>query len=457
MSSLEEEEELDVQLPLAENVQHEAVAEGHYKDLGRYTGRRIQDTPAQMTNTPPCAQPDHEVIPATVGAEISKRTRDDGGQRRVKRFKPYHMDSPINSKGSIMAVRDSRMPSLKHLEVTETQETAVSSSIVPATLTQTQTQNATNMPKETHQDVSAEIDTGSSAEEAESLSPEVLSARERMSDDEDLEDDEDCVSTPLAEFCGAYPEYCKSHSGTRLSFVKACLCLDYLRRERALRDYLYDEFIRLFSFEYLDYVNGAGPDQEPLSAIEWFNMQSGEPLYTRHIVKNDNLDRVLTFYEEEAVSIRSVYEQQKQDGSTGAGVAPGATELGSASPARLPQKMQQIMEVDVREMKMAEGAATDKSTPKRDRIQKRKQASIKTSCFRGTLCPNSASRIARNGSQDDVASGYSAVLDEIQRACGHTIYAAALDEAVVDGRGRGTEEEGEGACGDAEEGLGQRS
>ncbi len=375
MSSQEgEEEELEVQLPCGETEQQEDANEDHFRYPCRHPSQRIQQTTMQMANTPPCAQPDHDVVPATVNAETTGRAEDNRRQRPVKRFKPISLgnSSPIKPKRDDTATRGSRMPSLKHLEVTETQDTCVSSSILPATLTQTQTQNATNAAQESHRDGPEEVveSSASVAEEAQSSSEELLDAKspDSSGDEEDGENMEDL--TPLAEFSAAYPDYFESYNGTQLNFVKACLCLEYLRGERALRDFLYDDFIRLFSYKYLDYVNGAGPNQEPLSAIEWFNMQSGQPLYNAQVIKNDNLDHVLTFYERKVATIRSLVAQHEQDEIAKATVVPKATEPEPASPTPvpLPDEAQEPMEVDEPETESTESAVTNDEVPAQDNI-----------------------------------------------------------------------------------------
>lgn len=167
-----------------------------------------------------------------------------------------------------------------------------------------------------------------------------------------MDDASDHASTPLYDFGNAYPDYSERYSGTQLNFVKACLCLEYLRGERALRDFLYDDFIRLFSHGYLDYVNGAGPAQQPLSAIEWFNLQTGPPLYTRQVMTNDNIDAALTFYEADVATIRGQVAQQQQEeeveeeGEEEGGVEAIEAAVPEDLPELLPGEVQDSMETD---------------------------------------------------------------------------------------------------------------
>ncbi|EGX89350.1 hypothetical protein CCM_07601 [Cordyceps militaris CM01] len=364
-SSLEEEEEMDVQVPYAENDQDEDMTQDRYQYPYQRPSQRIQNKIAQMTNTPPCAQPDPGIVPATVNAEVAKRPGEVKRQRPVKRFKPIQLDDgPINPRGDGMTIRGSRMQSLKHLQVTETQDTVASSSVVAATLTQTQTQNAANTTKETNSDVFEE-------EEAQPFSRQLLGvvARSQISDDKaSRRNSQNYTSTPLAEFTAAYPDYWELYKGTQLNFVRACMCLEWLRGERALRDYLYDDFIRLFSYKFLDYVNNAGPGQEPLPAIEWYNIQSGEPLYDRHVIKNDSLDRVLAFYKEEVVLIRNLttqqeeeeQEQQGQNETTESVVSSRSTKPELASPTPPPEEVRDLKRVDSRKTEIADSVVVKK-------------------------------------------------------------------------------------------------
>ena len=285
MSSLDEEEDMEVQLPQADGGsagEEEGRAEEDSNQSSHPSTRLTQQADVGITNTPTCAQPDHETIPATTLAKT--RGGRDAKMRPIKRMKPISSgDSQEEPIDSSVATRGGRMQSLKHLQIRETQETVVSSSVVPRTLTQTQTQH------------------------------DSYSTEEQSAEQEDEQGADDDASGPLGDFIARYPDYVESYSGTRLRFVQACLCLEYLRGQLALRDYLYDEFIRLFSHKYLDYVNDAGPGREPLSAIEWFNMQSGRPLYDEQVVSNKNIDQVLGHYKDDVALVRDLVARHEGD------------------------------------------------------------------------------------------------------------------------------------------------
>lgn len=336
MSSLDEEEDMEVQLPRRADDEYEEEQESTNSSAQHIQTQQLRSQADMgVANTPPCAQPRHEVIPGTVAAEPSKLEQDNAKTRQHKRMKPIDLDFHGCSKpqDTISGAGATRMQSLKRLQM-DTQETVVSSSIVPATLTQTQTPSVP-APSRRKAGWTPEI---IEVESSGSTAGEEMAALQVKREDSDNAEDE--RETPLDEFTAAYPGYNASQNGTQTNFLKACLCLEYLRGERALRDYLYDEFIRLFSHKYLDYVNDAGPDQEPLSAIEWFNIQGGQPVYTRQVVHNQNLDQVLDFYGDEVAIIRGQVEQRDSE---------EVEETGEAQGPALPREEEQAeaMEVDL--------------------------------------------------------------------------------------------------------------
>jgi hypothetical protein len=111
---------------------------------------------------------------------------------------------------------------------------------------------------------------------------------------------------PYNTFIYFYPEYTASYSGNHDKFIKACVCLEYLQRERGLKEFLYDDFIRAFSHAFLAYVRNAGPGQEPLPAVEWYNIQPGRPVFTNMVVRKMNLERILNEYPDQVAQARAV-------------------------------------------------------------------------------------------------------------------------------------------------------
>ncbi|UPK99368.1 hypothetical protein LCI18_010303 [Fusarium solani-melongenae] len=109
---------------------------------------------------------------------------------------------------------------------------------------------------------------------------------------------------PYEVFLHHYPlfaedDWGRKEAGTKMSFVIACVYLNWLRRRKKLRDYLYDDFIRAFTEDYKEYVESAKDKQKTLVAIEWFNKLSEKPTYSQYVVNRGNLSFILKSYPEE--------------------------------------------------------------------------------------------------------------------------------------------------------------
>ncbi|KAG5940813.1 hypothetical protein E4U59_002211 [Claviceps monticola] len=105
-------------------------------------------------------------------------------------------------------------------------------------------------------------------------------------------------------FTSTYLSYTTTHAGTLKNFIKALLCLEYLQSERGLHEFLYDDFIRAFSSAYLQYVRNAGPGQEALPAVEWFNLRGGQPEFSRMIITKGSVNAALEEFPEEVALAR---------------------------------------------------------------------------------------------------------------------------------------------------------
>ncbi|KAH7313463.1 hypothetical protein B0I35DRAFT_435245 [Stachybotrys elegans] len=113
--------------------------------------------------------------------------------------------------------------------------------------------------------------------------------------------------SPFDAFVAVYSKYIGEYSGSLRAFLRACICLDYLRKTRGLKEDLYDDFIRAFP-TYVQYVNKAGPGQSPLPAIEWYNEVAGPVIFLEQMVTKRNLDAVLHIYEAEVAELRGFIE-----------------------------------------------------------------------------------------------------------------------------------------------------
>ncbi|KAG6068693.1 hypothetical protein E4U32_008014 [Claviceps aff. humidiphila group G2b] len=105
-------------------------------------------------------------------------------------------------------------------------------------------------------------------------------------------------------FTSTYLSYTTTHAGTLKNFIKALLCLEYLQSERGLHEFLYDDFIRAFSSAYLQYVRNAGPGQEALPAVEWFNLRGGQPEFSRMIITKGGVNAALEEFPDEVALAR---------------------------------------------------------------------------------------------------------------------------------------------------------
>jgi len=103
---------------------------------------------------------------------------------------------------------------------------------------------------------------------------------------------------PFTAFFVAYP-----HIECSLrSFIRALICVKNLQSRRALPEFLYDDFIRVFCGDYLDYVRGRSTgdsDTKTLSAIHWYNENVSSPVCTRCVITRTSLDNILETHADE--------------------------------------------------------------------------------------------------------------------------------------------------------------
>lgn len=140
---------------------------------------------------------------------------------------------------------------------------------------------------------------------------------------------------PFIEFTLNYPGY----TGSIGDFVTACVYLQTLAGRRRLRPFLFDEFIRAWSEGYLPYVrecDESDPPTKALNALQWFNEIEDPPAFTKQVVTTAALERILSFYPEEALSARGKPRTPRQTTpeaatSKGKQVAKGAQPIGTAA------------------------------------------------------------------------------------------------------------------------------
>ena len=110
---------------------------------------------------------------------------------------------------------------------------------------------------------------------------------------------------PYTAFIVAYPDY-KGSLGT---FIRGVMCILPLQKDRALPEFLYDDFIRVFSTGFLQYIGSLDKNAHPLSAIQFYNENVSMPLYTKRVLTKENINDVTDKYPEESRAIRETLEK----------------------------------------------------------------------------------------------------------------------------------------------------
>jgi hypothetical protein len=114
---------------------------------------------------------------------------------------------------------------------------------------------------------------------------------------------------PYAAFKRAYSDY----TGSLRDFICGVLSILSLQKERALPEFLYDDFLRVFCTGFLMYISTVGNDLRPLSAIQFYNEKVSRPLYTQGILTKDNIKDVANQYPKKTRSIQQTLEKSKSE------------------------------------------------------------------------------------------------------------------------------------------------
>ncbi|PNY28009.1 Uncharacterized protein TCAP_02076 [Tolypocladium capitatum] len=337
-----DEEDLEVELPQAQlNVPVHMVAAGPAT-----TATPAQTDSTQAGQTPPCAQPSQRVVPDTVikqagplstpAAEVRKRRHKlieltsspikaaipMAASRRMPTTKVYFHDMSSShsvssssmvpeanhdsSLGSMAAsIEHSADPVLAAQVVTTEQETSQTDVRMEGDAVETTHQSDDTCRSEAVVDQPAPEPRPQSAPAAvvEELAPGPLVEQPALARSSEAPNQQ---LNPYEAFAVMYPDYVTVHGGSLWNFIKACVCVEFLQQERSLRECLYDDFIRAFSGGYLRYVAMAGPGQEPLPAIEWFNILAGAALYNRMVVTRRDLEYIFKCFPNEVERARQI-------------------------------------------------------------------------------------------------------------------------------------------------------
>lgn len=105
---------------------------------------------------------------------------------------------------------------------------------------------------------------------------------------------------PFTTFKTEYPDY----DGSLGDFLRGVMCVLRIHKDRALPSFLYDDFVRVFSSDYVEYV-GSVDDKEPaLPAVQWYNENVSRPLYSKGILNKNNINDILSHYPDKVRAIR---------------------------------------------------------------------------------------------------------------------------------------------------------
>lgn len=286
--------------------------------------------------TPPCAQPSLPSQPATSGTEVNgDKTTNHGHTERQDQDRVRFKSIPFDHSGKKIQQPPNRLAATKTFAPAYSSMPTSSSSVVVATVNGSSTQES----------IIRSIEGDEGEKEPTIITATAQSVIERVVEEEDSSSDDELVSTPAQRKLtisaqkeskartlptwsprvvpattqsGLIPhivnnksdlkpyEIFKRHyaryQDSNVDFVKACLCLRYLRDRKQLRECLFDEFIGIFG-KYMEYVQGSDPGQATLVALEWFNIQQPDPNFTRRVVGCNDLEEILSSYPEEVAEV----------------------------------------------------------------------------------------------------------------------------------------------------------
>lgn len=106
---------------------------------------------------------------------------------------------------------------------------------------------------------------------------------------------------PFVAFRTAYPDF----SATLNDFLRAVLSVQSLQQQSRLPEFLYDDYIRVFCKDYMDYVKSHDPTAQPLPIFKYYNENVTIPEYTQRVILRANLSDVLDCYPTEVAALRN--------------------------------------------------------------------------------------------------------------------------------------------------------
>jgi hypothetical protein len=224
---------------------------------------------AALEPTPPSAQ----IIPCTITEKPSLAQAPQAPQaERRRRMKPVVIPSPEPVKHK----HASRLtlPNTRADVLLRSSSPVVSSSPPPLP-------TVPHRPAETP---SVTLPVGDQHIPAPENVPEVVAATSQLAANQGSSNSTDkpppngpSSQVPYTAFTVAYPGY----RGSLRTFICGVLCILPLQKDRALPEFLYDDFVRVFSTDFLKYIDSLDEDAHPLSAIQFYNENVSRPLYTK--------------------------------------------------------------------------------------------------------------------------------------------------------------------------------
>lgn len=309
------EEDLEMELPKAQATQDAPVN----RAAARLQATVNSPIPSRDRNmdTPPCAQPSHPtppVIPNTADAQGSDshiaQHAPPHEQRRDRRMKPIQFGDRTPKKNQYGKAR--LAPTKTFIAHVPSSMSTSPSSIIPATFDEPRTPGLVLQSVETTRDHDMDQDDEIEDDDMEAAveeSPTRAAGPSSVRSQRSPRVKRPSPATisvgdmqPYNVFRATYPDYEHRCNGSLSEFVKACYMLDYIRKQRLLREYLYDDFIRAIP-AYSNYIGNLHTGQEGLPAIEWFNNLPGSPMFDRMVVNRENIGYILGCYASEVADL----------------------------------------------------------------------------------------------------------------------------------------------------------
>ncbi|KAK0666135.1 hypothetical protein QBC41DRAFT_305493 [Cercophora samala] len=106
---------------------------------------------------------------------------------------------------------------------------------------------------------------------------------------------------PYNVFKEAYPDY----DGSLGDFVRAVLSLIPLQKQNTIPQCILDDYVRVFSGDYLEYIAQLSEDQKPLTTWRWYCKYVPRPLYRKEVLSSDRLKDIRRRYPDKVCEIEA--------------------------------------------------------------------------------------------------------------------------------------------------------